>query len=132
MIVSVEKWKGKGVYLVRAEQYLRAAENSFKNNDWDAAVGNAIHCIISAADAFCIDLKTQRYKGTDHREAAEFFARIISNNEHKKATQRLFDVIQIKTDAEYGDKNLGQKEASSAKMNAERFLGYVKACISTS
>ncbi len=126
MIISVDKWKGKNVYLVRAEQYLRSMYSSVEKSDWDASVGNAIHCIISAQDAFCIHMKAQRYKGTDHREAAEFFRNLFQTEEHKKASQRLFDIIQIKTDAEYGDRSFSEKEAKQAKLNAERFLAYVK------
>ena len=129
MILSVDNWKGKGVYLVRAEQYLRAMTTSFEKGDWDACVGNAIHAAISAQDAFCISVKNQRYKGTDHREAAEFFKNVLNTEDHKKAVQRLFDLIQIKTDAEYGDKSFTEKEAVRAKTNTERFLAYVKASL---
>jgi len=127
MIVSVDQWKGKGVYLSRAEQYSRATEGSFKNKDWDACVGNAIHCAISASDAFCIHIKAQRYKGTDHREAAEFFSRAVLGEDHKKSSDRLFALIRIKTDAEYGDRSFNEKDAIQAKLNAERFISYVKA-----
>jgi len=129
MIISVDKWKARGVYLIRAEQYARSMNSAFEKGDWDACVGNAIHSTISAQDAFCIHIKSQRYKGTDHREAAEFFRSIFQTDEHKKAAQRLFDLIQIKTDAEYGDKNFNEKEAGQAKLNAERFLAYVKALL---
>ncbi|MBI2675864.1 MAG: HEPN domain-containing protein [Candidatus Aenigmarchaeota archaeon] len=127
MIVTVDRWKGKGIYLVRAEQYSRSSEASFKNGDWDACVGNAVHCAISAQDAFCIQMKAQRYKGQDHREAAEFFSGLLQNEEHRKACQRLFTLIQTKTDAEYGDRQLKEKDAQQAKLDAERFLAYVKA-----
>ncbi len=129
MIISIDKWKGKGVYLCRAEQYARSMNASFEKKDWDSCVGNAIHCAISAQDAFCAHLKAQRYKGTDHREAAEFFRNVLQSEEHKKAAQRLFDIIQIKTDAEYGDRSLTEKEAVQARLNAERFLAYVKASL---
>lgn len=129
MIITVDIWKGKGVYIIRAAQYERSMNRAFENGDWDSCVGDAIHCAISAQDAFCINKKGQRYKGTDHREAAEFFKGIFQTEEHKKAYQRLFDLIQTKTDAEYGDRNLTEKEAKQAKLNAERFLAYVKASL---
>lgn len=127
MIIPVDKEVGKRVYLSRAEQYLSAAETSFNKKDWDASVGNSVHCAISAQDAFCIHAKSQRYRGLDHREAAEFFSNLIKGEEHKKASQRLFDLIRIKTDAEYGDRSLTEKDATLAKLNSERFLAYVKA-----
>lgn len=127
MIVAVDKWKGKGVYLARAEQYTRAVEASLKGRDWDACVGNAVHCAISAQDAFSVHLKAQRCKGTDHREAAEFFRGLLQSDDHKKASQRLFELIRIKTDAEYGDRSLQEKDANLAKRSMERFLAYVKA-----
>ncbi len=129
MIVPVDKWKGKGIYLARAEQYLRAMEACFNGRDWDACVGNAVHCIIAAQDAFCIHTRAQRYKGTEHREAAEFFRNIMQSGEHKKASQRLAELIRIKTDAEYGDRSLTEKDAQQAKKNAERFLAYVKSFV---
>ncbi len=129
MIVSVDKWKAKSVYLARAEQYGRAMNFCLNSRDWDACGGNAIHCVISAADAFCIHFKAQRYKGADHREAIEFFRSLIRSEEHKRASQRLAELLRIKTDAEYGDRNLSEKEAGQAKLSAERFLAYVKASV---
>lgn len=129
MTVSVDRWKGKGVYLARAEQYARAMEASFAGGDWDAAVGNAIHCAISAQDACCIHMKAQKERGPDHRLGAEFFRNLLQSEEHRKASQRLFELIRIKTEAEYGERSLQQKDASLAKLNAERFLAYVKALV---
>ena len=126
MIVSVDKEIGKRVYLNRADQYLKAARNSLKDGDWDASVGGSIHCAISAQDALSIHIKLQRYKGLDHREAAQLFSSLLKSEDHKKASQRLFDLIGIKTDAEYGDRSLTEKDAISAKTSAERFLSYVK------
>lgn len=129
-LVTVDKWKAKGVYLARAEQYFRAMNDSFKNGDWDACVGNAIHTVISSQDALCIHLKGQRYKGTDHREAATFFKTLSQSDEHKKAFQRLTRLIKTKTDAEYGDTNLTEKDAQFSIKDAERFLGYIKTMLS--
>lgn len=129
MIVPVDKWKGKGIYLARAEQYARSMIASSEKRDWDACVGGAIHCAISAQDAFCIHAGGRRYKGTDHRASAEFFSSLKNSEEHKKAFQRVISLLTIKTDAEYGDRQLTEKEAQAAIINAERLLSYIKACV---
>lgn len=127
--ISVDKWKVKGVYLSRAEQYLRSMNIAFENKDWDSCVGNGIHAIISAQDALTIHIKGKRYKGTDHGEAAALFKTLIHSDEHKKAFQRLTGAISIKTDAEYGDRSSTEKEAQRVIKDAERFLAYVKSII---
>ena len=117
MIISTDRWKGKGVYLIRAEQYSRSMANAFEKKDWDSCVGNAIHCAISAQDAFCIHIKAQRYKGTDHREAAEFFMGIFQTEEHKKAAQRLFDQFLQKEFLSSASKEVLHRYTSSQPYN---------------
>ena len=129
MIVSVDKWKAKGVFLARAEQYSRSMDRAFDMGDWDACIGNATHCAISAQDAFCVHMKGQRYRGTDHREALVFFKGVGQGEQHKKDVQRLAALIAIKTDAEYGDKVMIEKDARMAKLSAERFLAQIKVAV---
>ena len=74
-------------------------------------------------------MKGRRYKGIDHREAVALFKTLLRSDEHEKAFQRLSGIISIKTDAEYGDRSLTEKEAQKTTKDAERFLAYVKSMI---
>lgn len=131
MMVPVDKWKAKEVYLKRAIQYATSMNNSFDRGDWDACVSHAVHCVISVQDALCVHRKGERYKGINHMEAATLFKNLIQSDDHQKAARRVFDLFRMKTDAEYGDRAMTTKEAGIAKLHAERFLSYVQAVMGT-
>jgi len=128
--IPIEKSKYT-IYLKKAEEYKRSMEASFQNSDWNSCVGNSVHCAISASDALCAFLLGLRNKGERHEEAIDLFRSIDVNDERiKKNSQRLGDLLSIKTDAEYGEKLLTQKEAEIAIQTATRFFDFVKERIS--
>lgn len=125
-IRQVDRYKYKD-YLERAEQCANAMKRAYEANEWDACVINAVHCVIAAADALCIFMKGVRHAGERHDDAVALFASVDSKSaEIKKNTQRLSRVLGIKTNAEYGEKLMTQKDAEQVKLQAERFLSFVK------
>ena len=114
-------------YLERAEQCMRAAENSFSKQDWTAATINAIHSCISACDAMCVYFLGRRYAGEDHANAVTLFRTINPTNEEANTnTNRFIRTIRIKNMAEYEERLVFKSEAARALKDCERFLAYVK------
>ena len=114
-------------YLERAQQCIRAAENSFSKQDWTAATINAIHCCISACDAMCIYFLGRRYTGDDHANAVKLFRAINPNDEEIKTNvNRFIRTIRIKSMAEYEERLVFKFEAEKLLKDCERFFEYAK------
>ena len=118
------------VYLNRAIQYQNSMTRSFENSEWDVCVGNAVHCAISASDAYCVHMKGIRSTGDSHNDTTVLFASIDQNDTQLQNTvSHLSFLLSIKSAAEYDDRSLSQKDASDAMKHAERFLTFVKSKI---
>ncbi len=127
---SVERFRAKD-YLKRADECRNAMDRAFENGEWNACVINAIHCAISAADALCIFKKGLRNASERHQDAVALFLGIDPNSEEiRRNMNHLSRLLDIKTNAEYGEKLSSQNDATNAKKHAERILGFVKSRIS--
>lgn len=123
---SVDRFRAKD-YLKRTEECKNAMNNSFESSNWNACVINAIHCAVSSADAFCIFKKGLRNASERHQDAIALFMSIDpSSEEIKKNSAHLSRLLDIKTDAEYGERLATNSEAEQAKKHAERLFGFVK------
>lgn len=113
-------------YVKRSNELWRHALFAYQEQDYDAFAIMAIHASISLADAACIVQQGERYAGTSHDEAVQFFYDLgIQNEGFKKACRRLGQVISEKSIAEYGGSNLNAKIAESIRLNSERFRDYL-------
>jgi HEPN domain-containing protein len=112
------------IYLERAEQCKEAATVCFERRWWSACVINAIHAVIALADAFSVYKTGRRWAGQDHREATDRLTKEVAapgGKEVERYAKHMRYLIEIKTDAEYGDQNIKEKDA----MNA---LNHMKKC----
>jgi len=114
-------------YLKRAEECYIAANECFKNADWNAATICAIHACISACDAVCIYFLGKRHAGENHNDAVRLFKtiRIQGGNLDKNAT-RLNRIISIKNMAEYEERLVFKSEAEKILKDMERFFNYIR------
>ncbi len=113
-------------YVKRSSELWRYALEAHEHGHFDACAVNAIHSCISLADAACIAHGGSRYSGTSHDEAVQYFHDLhISDENFKRACRRFGQMIGEKTTAEYGERNLSQKEAESIYKNGERFREYL-------
>lgn len=125
----VDRFRAKD-YLKRAEECKNAMDRAFESGDWNACVINAVHCAISSADALCIFKKGLRNAGESHRDSIALFLNIDpASDEIKRNVNHLSRLLDIKTDAEYGEKLSSQNDAEQAKKHAERLFESVKARI---
>ncbi|MFQ6129846.1 MAG: HEPN domain-containing protein [Candidatus Hadarchaeaceae archaeon] len=123
---SVDRSKYRN-YLTKSGEFLDTANDAFERTRYNASVLNAVHAIISAADALMVFVKGFRYAGTRHEEAVELFSTIFpGDREHKKNVSRFGTILSIKNKAEYLEMLLSSKDATDALLSATRFLSYVK------
>jgi len=123
---SVDRSKYKN-YLTKSEEFLNTANDALERARYNASVLNAVHAIISAADALLVFVKGFRYAGTRHEEAVELFRSIFpGDREHDKNVSRFGTILSIKNKAEYLEVLLSSKDATDALRDATRFLSYVK------
>ncbi len=112
-------------YFQKAQECLQAAQNSFNDNQWNAAAINAIHCCISACDAMCVYYLGKRHAGENHNEAAKLFQSIKNNEGMRTNTNRIMKVLRAKNMAEYEERLVRKSEAQSILKDCERFFEYV-------
>lgn len=123
---NVERHKAVD-YLKRAQECFNACQLSLEKGEWNACVINAIHCAISAADAFCIHKKGVRHAGDRHAEAIQLLLSINPQDEElKRVANKLSRLLDIKTDSEYGERLSTAKDAKEAHYNAFQILEFVK------
>ena len=123
---AVDRFRAKD-YLKRAEECKNAMNISFEAGNWNACVINAVHCAISAADAFCVFKKGLRNASESHQDSIALFMSIDpASNDIKKNSTHLSRLLDIKTDAEYGEKLATNSNAEQAKKHAERLFDFVK------
>jgi HEPN domain-containing protein len=114
-------------YLIKSDECLRAAKESFSKGDWNAATICAIHSCISACDALCVFFLGKRHSGSYHNDAIILMVTIKSADEQlKRNALRLRNILNIKNMAEYEERLVHRSEAEKAMKDMERFLAFVR------
>ncbi len=106
--------------LGHAEKYLEVAEivlNAEAGAEATVATGNAVLAGIAAADAICCSTVGKRYRGTDHRAAADYLESVTGNMD---LGQALRDLADYKDQAHYGLANVRAIRAKAAIRRANK------------
>lgn len=106
--------------LGHAEKYLEVAEivlSDEAGSEATVATGNAVLAGIAAADAICCSMVHKRYRGTDHRAAADYLEAITG---HRELGQALRDLADYKDQAHYGLANIRTIRAKAAIRRAKK------------
>ena len=128
---SVDRFRAKD-YLKRADECKNSMNRAFESENWNACVINAVHCAISSADAFCIFKKGVRNAGESHRDSIALFLSIEPGSEEiKRNANHLSQLLDIKTNAEYGEHLSTRSDAELSKKHAERFFEFVRSKLQT-
>jgi hypothetical protein len=106
-------------YLDKAQEFLRAAEDSLELSHHTAAVGNAVHAGIAAADAFSAVRTRTVWRGEHSRAAGHLEA---AGQEGKQAARHLRRLLPMKTRAEYDPAPMRATDARTAVQAAERIV----------
>jgi HEPN domain-containing protein len=114
-------------YIIKADEFMAAAQRSFFEEEWNAAAAGAIHSAISAVDALCVYFLGIRHAGEKHDDAVNLFKTIkIEKEELDKNARRISRVLSYKNMAEYEERLVYKSEAENALKDAERILSFVK------
>ncbi len=109
--------------LGHAERYLDVAEivlSDEAGSEATVATGNAVLAGIAAADAICCFTVGRRYRGTDHRAAADYLESVTG---HRELGQALRDLADYKDQAHYGLANVRTVRAKAAIRRAKKLTG---------
>lgn len=102
--------------------YLTAAELIVDEAGEEAAAvatGNAVLAGIAAADAICGIVSGERYRGPDHRAAADHLERVTGD---RTLARSLRELVDLKDAGHYGISNVTRANAKKALRRADRLV----------
>jgi len=113
-------------YLVKAKEFLLAAQDSRARENWNAVGLNAVHAAISASDAITIYQIGKRCISEKHNDAVKLFLFAFPNDsEARKQSNHLSRLIAKKNIVEYESRLFQQREAIESLKHSERFLNWI-------
>lgn len=113
-------------YLGKAQEFLRAAQDSLELSNYTAAVGNSVHAGIAAGDAVSAARTRTVWRG-EHAHAAGHLE--TAGEEGKQAARHLRRLLPLKTRAEYDPAPIRASDAAMAVQAAERIVHLAAAAL---
>jgi len=122
--VSREKWK---IFWEKAGEFLRTMRQAHEKGDYNASVANAVHCGISASDAFSVIRLGRKSSGQNHAEAILLLkeARTSDESEKSRVCEKLYQLLEMKNPAEYEDRRMSKAEADRAASLCEKVYSFI-------
>jgi len=112
-------------FISKAGQFLRTMEKAVEAGDWDAVGLNAVHSVISAADAVTAFRAGFRSAEQDHKMLADVLEDIVGESA-SKSVRHLKAVLAKKNAIEYEQRRLTPKEAADVAEQARRFVSWAR------
>lgn len=123
---SVERTRSL-VFLDRAGEFLDAARDCLSRGHHQAAVSNAVHAAIAAADAVTVFHVGKRSARQRHEEAAHLLGTLgLPESEVEPRARQLRRLLGLKTKAEYTDELVTAHEAQASVRDAERLVEWAR------
>ncbi len=116
------------IFRKRANQYHTSMEDAYEKGNYDACTGNAVHCIISAVDAFTVMKLGRKSSVQSHNEIILLLkeARASDEAEKARACEKLYELLSMKSIAEYDDRELSKRDADRARMLCEKIHSFLE------
>jgi HEPN domain-containing protein len=112
-------------YVEKAVEFVEQARDASSSSRHDAAVLNAIHAAISAADAVTVALSGRRSSDPDHQRVADLLEDVAANSsEIRSRTRQLRTLLAKKNVVEYESRRATAREAADAVTRAERLVAW--------
>jgi hypothetical protein len=109
-------------YVKRSSDFQSIAETAMAKEFWDVAVSNAVHAGISMADALAIYYLGLRSAAQDHDESIRLLYRMtFDRSELERNAKHLSDLLDVKSLAEYEERQLKAADAEVALKKSKRF-----------
>lgn len=118
------------VYFKKAQDFYLTMQTALGNKNWNSVGLEAVHCVISSADAILAFHSGIRCTSQDHREVASLLRSEIKTPETIQNVKHLLKVINMKNLIEYEARNFREKEAREIVKHTERFFNWVKSIFS--
>ncbi len=111
--VSRDKYS---VFEYRAEEYLEMMDLAFEREKYEVCAGAAIHCAINIIDALLVLALGRKSSGQNHNEVILLLTEVRGGDEQerKRVCNYLYELLELKTPVEYGDKKTSKKVAERA------------------
>lgn len=107
-------------HLVKARQFLDAAELTFDTDLYDAAASSAVSAGINAKDAICLRLVGRTTKSEDHKRAVGELGRAGPAGKELEST--FSRLLGLKTTAQYQARGISRGETVKAVEWATRMV----------
>lgn len=122
--VSVSRAES-ALYLAKAEQFVEEARTALGASRHDAAMLNAIHAAISAADAVTAALAGLRSADPDHQRTVDLLEEVAGGSEEiKTRVRQTRQLLAKKNMVEYESRRATAKEARDAVERASRIVDW--------
>ena len=110
------------IRLRHAQLYLQVAQTVLAeetSEETTVATGNAVLAAIAAGDALCCARAGERYRGSDHRLAADLLEQVTGD---RRLAGLLRDVLDLNDIGHYGPVDVQLARATSAVRKAEEIV----------
>lgn len=114
-----------GNYWRRARELFESMKNNLLLENWNAAVIDGVHAVISANDAITVAAIGKRSTSDHHADAADLLQQAISPD-WEPETERLRRILHIKSHVEYGPSLVAPSEAKRVGQDVERFMNWAE------
>ncbi|MFA5866716.1 MAG: HEPN domain-containing protein [Actinomycetota bacterium] len=114
------------IFLIKAENFLKAAQEAIEKRNWDPAASAGIHAIINSCDAMSAKFLSYRHAGSDHFGVLDVVAQLplADKDELKKIKRRVARSLDSKNDVEYDDYLVREGPAKQIVSDAEAILSW--------
>lgn len=112
-------------HLQKGKEFLGQAEAALAKEAYDAALLNAIHAAIAAADAVCVAYAGRRSADPDHQRAADLLLEVIGTG-GRPQVGHLRTLLGKKNLVEYEARRATAKEGREGVKKAARFVGWAE------
>lgn len=116
-------------HLEKAEEFFAAADSSLGLGRHDAAMLDAIHAAISAADAVTVALAGVRSTDPDHARAVDLLQEVGPSGDVASHARQLRQLIARKNAVEYEARRSRTHEASDAVKRAGRHVDWARTVV---
>lgn len=121
---NVEK-RDASNYWQRSQELLESMRNNLMLENWNAAVIDGVHSVISANDSVTVAFLGKRSTSDHHLDAAELLKQAVPEGLKPDLT-RLRRILTIKSHVEYGASLVKPGDAQKLAQDVERFVSWVE------
>lgn len=113
------------LHFQKGSEFLREAEAALGREAYDAALLNAIHAVIAAADSVCVAYAGRRSSDPDHQRAGDLLVEVIGTPA-RTPVGHLRTLVAKKNLVEYESRRASAKEGREGVQKAARFVEWAE------